>query len=63
MKEVMSNETKNTLIDYVFVIVLFAVAMFFPFEAFLLWLGAKGKEWFERTHTGCDKQARMVKYM
>lgn len=38
---------KNTFADYIFVIVLLAIGWFFPVEACLLLLGAKGKEWFD----------------
>ena len=72
MKEVMSNvinikvndkRTKNSFFNYLFVAALFFMAMFFPFEACLLWLGAMGKEWIERKQSGCDKHAGVVKYM
>ena len=32
---------KNTILDYAFLILLLIAAMFFPFEAFLIWLGTK----------------------
>lgn len=72
MKEVKSNviniktndkRAKNSYLNYLFVAALFFMAMFFPFEAFLLWLGAMGKEWVERKQAGCDKHAGVVKYM
>lgn len=34
-------EGKNTIWDYSFLILLLIVAMFFPFEAFLIWFGTK----------------------
>lgn len=49
--------------NYVIMFVLFFMALFFPFEACLLWIGAMGKEWLSRKQACCDKQTGVVKYM